>query len=219
MAIIITADIDGVDALLERMGSSPGLTRVISKVVSRYAREAQAEAVRNLSNRAVSYNGEVFIIKRQTGKLARSIRITSMTALSASIQAGDAEVDYAAAVEHGHKAFDMKPFLRGKLIPIRVKGPTGNRKPAMGALPFPVVGNSNKDPMTTRASKVQKFASTGKANGSEYLIFRRVTATSTGWIIPPQPPRPFMAAAGAAIQKPFSEGLQKAVKDYWEGVE
>lgn len=196
--ISVTAQIKGEadQDLIARLTTPIEANPAIRKVMQKYARVAQREATQNVSNRQVNFEGSSFVIKRQTGNLARSIQVTEVTALTATIVAsggGDKKEDYAAAVEEGHREFDMKPFLMGKTVPLMVS------KGTPGAMAVPQV------------------ATTGRVMGNKFIIFRKVGPNSKGWIIPAMAARPFMAAAGAAVAEPFGEAVAEAIRVSIEG--
>lgn len=193
---LYTVKVEGADELIAALRTPLEQISAIRGVVRKFAREAQREATMNVSGRQVSFEGGSFIINRQTGNLARSIQIVDVSALSATIVAtggGERGEDYAAAVETGHKAFDLKPFLMGKTVPLPVtKGTPG-------------------------AVMVPNVATTGRQMGNKFILFRRVGPNSKGWIIPAAPPRPFMAAAAATIAGPFNEAILEALRENIEG--
>lgn len=192
----VTASGDDEQELIARLKTPLDQITAVREVIRKYARIAQREATANVSGRQVVFEGNSFVIKRQTGNLARSIQVVEVTPLSATIIAtggGERKQDYAAAVELGHKAFDMKPFLMGKTVPLEVsKGTPG-------------------------AVQVSRVATTGRVMGSKFIIFRRVGPNSKGWIIPAQKPRPFMAATAATIAKPFAAAILDAIRSNIEG--
>jgi hypothetical protein len=201
--VSVTAKLDGDKELIARLNTPLDQIMAVRDVVKRFSRIAQTEATQNVSNRQVSFEGNTFVIKRQTGNLARSIQVVEVTPLSATIIAtggGERGEDYAAAVEEGHREFDLKPYLVGKTIPLVVKAGTP------GAV------------MTSRT------ATTGRSMGGQFVIFRRVSANSNAyfqatdrsWIIPAAKPRPFMGAAGAAVAGPFADAIAEAIKQQVE---
>jgi hypothetical protein len=221
--LVLEIDTDVVEAYAAKVAMSLTGIKALSDVVYKSADELQALAVENASGKQVTYDGRTFTIARRSGDLVRSIHVDRKP-LAASVIANE---EYASYVEEGvlHPV-DMKPFLIGKIIPIRVAGPKGNRV-GQGPIPYPVQGgyaggkvqgNSNQDPATTQAKIAPKISTTGKKVGNYYLIFRRVSKTSRGWIIPPRLPRPFMAAAGAEIEPKFTDAIEAAVLEHFEAL-
>jgi hypothetical protein len=138
----------------------------------------------------VTYHGGTFVVNRVTGKLAQSIQVLAkQTPLVRIVKAG---AEYADAIEDGYKAFDMKPGLRGKVIPIRV---------AQG---------------TPGAAQVTLKNFAGGVATQGWVIFRTVGPNSTGWIHPGAAPRPFMAAAAEAIAPKFRADVEKTFAHYME---
>lgn len=194
--VTITADIDGIDGLINRLGNSAQNMDEVHKTVIKYANEVRRIATTNVSGVPVTFNGKSFVVNRVTGKLARSIQIVDMQALSATIEA---MAEYSGAVEAGHKAIDLKRTMHGKTIPLTIdgRGKNAQQLKAMGA------------------KTVQQYATTGRLMGTKTIIFRKVG--SKGWIIPAALPRPFMAAAGEAISKDFSQEIGDAVTRAFTG--
>lgn len=218
---LITARLEGFDQTIGRLERGLDAIYEMRKVVLDFAYRAQAQAVRNVSGVTVDYSGGSFVINRQTGKLAQSIQVlpgVGGSVLSAVVRATAKYADYVeGGVDH---PIDMKKYLpKNKAIPIKVHGPNGNR-----FIPFPVMtgliagepaGNSHQGRVLAR--KVPKKSSTGKLVGFNYVIFRRVTPQSKGWIIPPRPARPFMQAAAEKIEPDFQRSLAETYAKFLEG--
>lgn len=178
------------------------LLTTISKVVKKYAQMAQKQAVVNVSGGQVMYSGGVFVIHRQTGKLARSIQVSYPSPLSAVVMAS---AEYAAALEGGVPyPVDLKPSLMGKTVFIPFKNAQDPKAPRDSA------GNY-------MGVSLPKYDSKGNRAGNRFGIFRRVTPNSTGWIIPPRPPRPFMRAAAEAVMPGYQKELTEAFRAAIEG--
>lgn len=219
---VLSASLDGFDELVTRLDTGLDTIWKLRDVVTEYAYKTQAQSVLNVSGTTVTYSGGTFVVNRQTGKLAQSIQVLSGWATGGH---GLAAVVYASAkyadiIESGvDHPVDMKPYLMGKTIAIKV-GKNGNR-----FIPYPVMsglgadgspaGNSHQGRVTAR--KVPKRASTGKLVGFDYVIFRKVTAQSKGWIIPPRPARPFMQAAAEKIEPEFQRAIADAYANFLQG--
>lgn len=206
-AVTLEIETEIVDQYAEQLATSLTGIKAVSLAVYKAADELQAQAVQNVSGNQVTFDGNTFVVNRQTGKLARSINVRRGP-LSATVVA---DAEYASYVEEGvlHPV-DMKQSLMGKTIPIRVSGPKGNRA-GLGPISHPIYGNSNQDPEKTSATKVPKLSSSGKKVGNMFVIFRKVTKSSKGWIIAPRMPRPFMRAAAAEIEPKFAKAVEDAV--------
>lgn len=171
----------------------------LQRTVRTFAHKLQAQAVANVSGIAVTYSGGTFVINRQTGKLARSIQVVpgggsgnGSGRLTASVVAS---ASYASAVEGGSQARDMKPYLMGKTIP----------------LPFKGSSRMNDAVVTFGLGKeTQRKSSTGRKAGKSTTVFVKVGPQSRGWIIPAQPARPFMQAAGETIMPEFQAAIAEA---------
>jgi len=151
----------------------------------------------------VTFNGQSFIINRQTGKLARSIQITYPNPLAAVIEAS---AEYASDVEKGHGPVDLKQTsLAGKIVPLPVTKMQYQMAKAAEKAGFGTVSG---------LKKISLVASTGKVMGSKFVIFRRVG--KTGWIIPAQKPRPFMAETAAYIEPLFKSDVERTLVDYYD---
>lgn len=218
--IAITVDVRDLEAASKRLQSSLDTINALQQVVRKYAYIAQAQAVLNVSGISVTYSGGSFVIHRQTGRLAQSIQVWHMSGLASVIRA---TAKYADIIESGvlHPV-DMKPFLRGKMIPIKLKGQQGNRfisHPVMTGLGSngKPAGNSHQGPDTPGIRKIARYGSTGKLVGHDYVIFRKVTPQSKGWIIPPRLPRPFMQAVAEKIEAPFRDEVAEAYARFIEG--
>ena len=192
--VTIAAQVEGLDNVVQRLGAGLFTIAALSQTVRKYAYMAQAQAVKNVSGVQVTYSGGTFVVNRITGKLAQSISVLQVTPLAAIVMAS---AKYADAVEGGSKERDMKPYLLGKIIPIRARGSGGGQLAQQNGMP-------TQGPVYRGARMVPKYNSKGKVSKKEWISFRRVTATSKGWIIPPRPARPFMAAAGEVIEPLFA---------------
>jgi hypothetical protein len=183
--IEVSAKVTGVDDITAAL--KDGLTTLsdVKGGIRKYTEMAHARAVQNVSGVESMFKGNFFLIYRRTGKLARSFRVTYPNALSSIIVN---EANYASYVEEGHPAFDMKPYLMGKTIPLPVRG-----------------GNP-------RATSRRLRASTGRKSKVETIAFRRIGPNTKGWIIPAAQPRPFMAAAGEYIEPLFSAGIDEILR-------
>jgi hypothetical protein len=188
----VTADVKGLDGVVTTVEKGLDAILDLRRVVRQYLAEAQSQAVRNVSGIEVQYSGGTFTINRQTGKLVRSIQIYDSGPLSGYVVAG---ANYASALENGSPARDMKPSLLGKIIPFPVTGTTKEKKQA--------VADGN-------ATAIQKYGSTGRKTRVEYIAFRKVGPNSKGFIIPAQPPRPFMQATAEVIGPKFSRAVADA---------
>lgn len=216
--IIVSVDASNLQGYSRRLTSNLDLVGAVARIVKKHANRAQAQAILNVSGVLVQYSGGVFTIARQSGKLAQSIQIQRVTYTSALIRA---TAKYADAIEGGvEHPVDLKPYLMGKTIPIKLKGQNGNKYvtyPVMtGLLDGSPAGNSHQGP-TAGIKKVARKASTGALTGHDYIIFRKVTPRSKGWIIPPRPKRPFMEAAAEKIEPDFSKEVADTLQRYVEG--
>jgi hypothetical protein len=193
------------EELARALADSATQIREMQAIVRKWTIAAQRQAVKNVSGGIVTYSKGSFTIQRQTGKLARSIQASFPNALTGVVSA---TAEYAADVEQGTRGpVDMKPFLMGKTVPLPVPTPialAANRwSKANGGSP-------------TGFTKVQKVASTGALRGSAYIAFRKVGPNSKGWIIPQQPARPFMEAAGETIKPLFIADIEASWQRFVE---
>jgi len=179
VSVVIAVEAKGAEEFAEKLATSLTAISKLQKVLHRWSNKLRAAAVANASGKTVSYKGSSFTINRQTGFLTKSIQVSQTGPLADEVRATAA---YAAAVEEGHKSFDMKPFLpKDKPIPIRV---------AAG---------------TKGAKEISLTGSTGTTTGKTWVLFRYVSPNSKGWIMPAKAARPFMAAAAAEIEPGFTK--------------
>lgn len=191
----------------------------------------QARAVRNVSGYPVVYDGGVFRVQVRTSTLKGSIELqwpyqsnlqarvfvngthTANVAQPGGSVRSQSVADYAAAIEMGHKAIDLKQFMQGKVVPFfGARGKSARGPFAARGLTPAVPGSEDygsqwqsehlnnklaakgKAPMYFTKKGGGEVYQAGKKGGSTYFIaFRRVG--KTGWIIPAAKPRPFMRAA------------------------
>jgi hypothetical protein len=188
--ISVSVSAPGFADLAARLDKGLDAIGAMDKVVEKWAKAAQAQAVRNVSGVQVTFAGGTFVVNRVTGKLAQSIQILpKQTPLTRIVKAG---AEYADAIENGIRSFDMKPGLMGKTIPIRVAAGTPGAKNIT----------------------LKNFAGGVSTNG--WVIFRTVGPNSTGWIYPGKAPRPFMAAAAESIADKFRADVERTYKQFLE---
>lgn len=190
----------------ERKGGE--LIRALQATINQYGRLMQREAVANASGRVVEFHGQHFSINRITGNLVRNIHLVPGP-LSASVVA---DADYAAAVEAGHPAIDLKKFMAGKIVPLPIgSGVAASAQTfmqALGSKAYLSTDSKGKVISTVNGLRVQnQYASTGKLVGQRAVLFRRVPVDGSGWIIPAAKPRPFLAAAAATVQPKFEAAV------------
>lgn len=210
--------------------SQPQNVQRLGEAVRKYGAMVQARAVYNVSGYPVTFDGNVFRVRVVTGALKGSIELQwpygsmftarvyvngTHTALAAAApgfsQKPQPVSKYAAAIEQGHPAIDLKKTMRGKIVPFFGARASKPRGPYVAGGITPLsddrsVGSKwqsealnaklaaqGKAPMIF-TKKGGKAVFKGSATGSSYFIaFRRVG--NTGWIIPAAKPRPFMRAA------------------------
>lgn len=213
--ISLTATTDGFDEVVQDLSAGLSTIGAIAAVVLDYGQRLQAQAVRNVSGVQVTYSGGTFVVNRDTGFLSQNIRLTQPNPLGAMVTA---DTEYASYVHDGvDHPVDMKPFLMGKVIPIRARGmgdahlaQTSVQGAALWAMP-------TQGPVKGGVTHKQKRNSKGRVSRNLYISFRRVTAASTGWIIPVRPPRPFLTAAVETIEPLFTAALAKTFADHING--
>jgi len=195
--LTLTASVDGFDKLIQTLGAGLVTIAALSESVKKHAEMVRAQAVVNVSGVQVTWSGGMFVVNRQTGKLAQSITVLQTNPLGAIVKAN---ANYADTVEAGvDHPVDMKPYLLGKTIPIRARSMGGAQlaqKEVQGAALWAV---PTQGPVKGGVRKVPKYNSKGKVSKYEYISFRRVGPQSKGWIIPVRPARPYMRAAGEKI--------------------
>lgn len=216
--VSINVDVSGFTDIMDRLQTSLSTIDAIAFELRRHGRLAQRRAVANVSGVVRMFNGRSFVVNRQTGKLARSIQVTSPNPLAVTIEASAA---YASDVELGTRGpVDLKKTkLAGKIIPMPLSRSQGAAiKSAKGSLKTILVGRFNQKSTSTSGYKEnKKSAKTGKPMGSQYILFRRVPSRGgSGWIIPQRPPRPFMEEAGAYVAPLLKDAVEAAYKSFLE---
>lgn len=220
---------DDAKMLLERSLDS---IAEVQQAVKDGARMLQAQMVHNVSGSEVTWSGYTFIIRRRTGKLARSIKISEVVPLSATVTA---DAEYASYIEGGARRHDLKPSLMGKTVPVPIKSGL-----AASVMTFMMAGRSKgTGQLTKRGSKLLPdgdinfsdikamggringtLASTGRnMGGGQLILFRRVGPNTdpNAFVIPAQPPRPFARAAAAYVEPRFAKAVEDALTKFYEG--
>jgi hypothetical protein len=179
-------------------------------------------AVANVSGQTVTYEGGAFRVSTRTGALKGSIEMEwpYQSWLQARVYVNGAMTGdpimvggqmskpvpvsrYAASIEYGHGAIDLKKTMEGKIVPFFASRSSSTTGP-YAVRGLTQIGKSNQyenKPFNNRLAAQGKaamiFARHGghpkSGAGAYYISFRRVG--KTGWIIPAAKPRPFMHAA------------------------
>jgi hypothetical protein len=185
------------------MGEGLEAVRDLKGVLRTNTQRIYDQALQNVSGIEVQYSGGTFVINRVSGHLAQSLEMVENWQGKPLAMAVNAAANYASDVEHGAPAHDMKPYLMGKTIAIRLD---------------PAGGYRTNRPMPLDVQKRPLFGSTGRKVGSEMVIFRRVGPNSKGWIIPAQKPRPFMQAAVEKVRPMLEDDVRRALSKYVGGL-
>lgn len=212
--IIVAADSPGTEDAIERLSTSLSGIKEIEGVIRKFTNMAQREAVANVSNNGFVYDGRSIFIRRRTGKLARSIQVVSVTPLSGALEAS---AEYAEPIEEGHGPVDMKPYLMGKTVMIPIAGRTQGMPDSGGRISFFTDAENGRQ--SVKVTRISKKATTGRKAGVQNVIFRRIGPNTKGFIIPRQPPKPFMSAAGQKVEEPFRNEIEDVLSRYYSGEE
>lgn len=221
-----------------------GSSREIGLLIRNAGEMVRTRAVWNVSGFPVVYQGGVFRVMVRTGALKGSIELQwpyqsayqarvfvngTMTGIpwgaGGFVQKPRPVSEYAASIEFGHKAIDLKKTMLGKTVPFFASRTGNTRGPfaARGLEPLGAdkVGGkyrssahdaklaaAGKGPMTfTRKGGKSGYATHG--GGSYYIAFRKVG--KTGWIIPAAKPRPFLGAAVENTRTPIRRMMVNGV--------
>lgn len=240
--------------LLQSFRAGVGVLKgpTIGRMVRDSAELIRQQAVTNVGGYPVTYEGRTFRVMVRTGALRGSIETewpyqgsfwmarvfvngthTAPASAPGMFQRGKPVSQYAAAIEYGHDAIDLKLHMMGKTVPFFASRGSSSRGPYAVRGLDPLDSNNTgtgsawqnesfnarlqakgKGPMIF-TKKGGKTAYASKGAGTYFIAFRKVG--KTGWIIPAAQPRPFMAAAGERhkkhIAKVFENGVNAALKE------
>jgi hypothetical protein len=173
--ITLTAKVDGLDEIVQRLGDGLFTIAALAKTVKKYGRMAQAQAVLNVSGIAVTYSSGVFVVNRVTGKLSQSISLIQVNPLTSLVIA---TAKYADWIESGTRAYKRTIELK----PAAERNPSGTVK--------------------KKKRRKKKIIANKGSRGTAKLL--RSTATSRTWLMPARAGRPFMQAAAEKILPLFT---------------
>ncbi len=226
--VAVNVNVTGFAEVAERLKTSLSTIDDVTSVLQDHGRIAMRRAVANVSGIVRTFEGKPFVVHRKTGKLAGSIQVVELNALSVSIQAS---ADYASFVEQGTRGpTDLKKSrLAGKVVPLpfadtaRAKAltvqdlKTGKRVANTDIHTMFVGRLKTKQTSTSGLVGTAQKASTGTAAGYKYIVFRRVPKRGgEGWIIPQRAAAPFLEEAAAYTAPLLKDAIEKAFAHFIE---